>query len=167
MGWRALLGQMFAATGLALAGATLAVFVWPQMRQSDLLLRTGVPAEATVVALDDATCVYTNRRTNRGYPCFRATGEWTHAGVAYRTTLGHYTHANEAPLGTTVPIIFAPDPAAAAGAVDLRFRVIGAGRSVPRSERPVYMGLLALAGLLCAPLVTMLFRTWRAWRGNG
>lgn len=98
---------------------------------------------------------------NREYPCFRATGEWTHAGVAYRSTLGHYEQANEAPLGTTVPTIFAPDPAAAAGAVDLQLRVIGAGRSLPRSEQPVYVGLLALAGLMCTPLLTMLFKTWR------
>jgi hypothetical protein len=60
-----------------------------------------------------------------------------------------------------VPIIFAPDPPAAAGAVDLRVRVIGAGRSVPRSERPVYVGLLALAGLMCTPLLTKLFNAWR------
>ena len=161
MGWHTPLGQMLGATGLALAGATLAAFVWPQMRRSDLLLRNGVRAEATVVALDADTCVYTNRRTNRAYPCFRATGEWTHAGVAYRATLGYYKHANEGPLGTTVRIIFAPDSAAATGAANLQFRVIGAGRSLPRSERPVYVGLLALAGLMFAPLLKMLFRTWR------
>jgi hypothetical protein len=155
------LGKMLAAIVLALAGATLAAFVWPQMRWSDLLLRNGVSAEATVIALDADTCFYTNRRTNREYPCFRATGAWTHAGVAYRATLGFYTQRNEAPPGTKVRIIFAPDPAAAAGAADLQFRVIGAGRSVPRSERPVYLGLLALAGLMCAPLLTMLFKTWR------
>jgi hypothetical protein len=131
------------------------------MRRSDLLLRNGVGAEATVVALDGDTCFHANSRVNREYPCFRATGEWTHAGVAYRSTLGYYKQANEAPLGTTVRIIFAPDPAAAAGKVDLQVRVIGAGRSAPRSERPVYVGLLALAGLMCAPLLTMLFKTWR------
>ena len=108
MGWRAPLERLIAATVLALAGATLAVFVWPQMRRSDLLLRNGVRAEAAVVALDRATCVHTNSRVNREYPCFRATGEWTHAGVAYRATLGHYTQPNEAPLGTTVPIVVHP-----------------------------------------------------------
>src|SRR5688572_14707450 len=153
--------EMLAATVFALAGATLAAFVWPQMRRSDLLLRNGVSAAATVVALDADTCFYTNSRVNREYPCFRATGEWTHAGVAYRATLGFYTQRNEAPVGTTVPIIFAPDPAAAAGAADLQFRVICAGRSAPRSERPVYLGLLAPAGLMCAPLLTMLFKTWK------
>lgn len=120
MGWRASLGKMIAAIVFALAGATLAVFVWPQMRRSDLLLRNGVSAEATVVALDADRCFYTNRRTNQGYPCFRATGAWTHDGVAYRSTLGYYKQADEAPLGTTVRIIFAPDPAAAAGAADLQ-----------------------------------------------
>src|ERR1044072_2424407 len=98
--------------GLALAGATLAAFVWPQMQRSDLLRRHGVRAEATVVALDDDRCSYSNRRTNQGYPCVRATGTWTHAGVAYRATLGYYKETSETRLGPTVPIIFAPDPSA-------------------------------------------------------
>lgn len=112
------------------------------------------------------TCFYSNRRTNREYPCFRATGAWTHAGVAYRTTLGFYTHANEAPICTSVRILFAPDPAAAAGAADLQMRVIGDGRDLPISERPVYLGLLALAGLTCLPLLRVVFTTWRAWRAR-
>lgn len=50
MGWRVPLDKLLAATVFALAGATLAAFVWPQMRRSDLLLRNGVRAEAPVVA---------------------------------------------------------------------------------------------------------------------
>ena len=159
------LGRVLAAVALALLGTAVAVFVFPLMRQGDLLLRDGTRAEATVIAIEDATCFYTNRRANREYPCFRATGEWIHDGAVYRAILGYYKQRNEAPVGTVVPVIFAPDPAAAAGAVDLRFRVIGAGRSLPRSERPVYLGLLVLAGLMWIPLLRMLLWTWprAAW----
>jgi hypothetical protein len=84
------------------------------------------------------------------------------AGMGWRAPLGKMLAAiGLALIGATVRIIFAPDPAAAAGAADLQFRVIGAARSVPRSERPVYLGLLALAGLMCAPLLSMLFKILR------
>jgi hypothetical protein len=82
MGWRVPLGKTLAATIFALACVTLAASVWPQMHRSDLLLREGIRAEATVVALDPDTCVHANSRVNREYPCFRATGTWSHAGSA-------------------------------------------------------------------------------------
>lgn len=158
---RATFGQWLAASVLAVGGAALAAFVWPQMGRSDRLLESGVLTEATVVALDPDRCSYSNRRTNPGYPCFRATVAWSHEGVAYRATLGFYKHAKEAPIGTRVRIIFAPDPAAAAGAVDLQMRLVPTGRTLPRSERPVALGLLALAGVLCLPLTTTLLRLLR------
>jgi hypothetical protein len=158
---RATFAQWFAASVLAVGGAALAAFVWPQMGRSDKLLESGVLTEATVVALDPDRCSYSNQRTNAGYPCFRATVAWSHEGVAYRTTLGFYKHAKESPIGTRVRIIFEPDPAAAAGAVDLQMRHVPAGRTLPPSERPVYLGLLALAGLLCLPLATTLLRLLR------
>ncbi len=158
---RETLGQVLAATVFALAGATLAYFVWPQMHRSDALLRDGVRAEATVVALDATTCTSSSFRKSWPYPCFEATGQWTHDGVVYRSTLGHYKDAAKAPLGTTVAIVFAPDPAAAVGKVDLQMRVVGAGRDAPRSERPVYLGLLVLAALLCVPLPVYLIKALR------
>jgi hypothetical protein len=136
------------------------------MHRSEALLREGVRAEARVVALDADTCFYSNRRANREFPCFRATGAWTHEGVLYRSTLGFYTQADEAPVGSSVRIVFAPDPAAAAGAADLQMRVVGDGRTLPPSEKPFYLGLLALAGLMCAPLLMLLLRTWKSVRAR-
>lgn len=162
MGRREAIERRVAAAVLAVAGGALAWFVWPQMHLSEALLREGVHAEARVVALDPYTCSYSGSRKNRQYPCFQATGAWTHEGVSYRTTLGFYTHANEAPVGSSVRVLFMPDPAAAAGAAELQSRVVGAGRTLPVSERPIFVGLLALAGLLCTPLLMVLLETWRS-----
>lgn len=157
MSWQTPLSRLLAATALALLGTALAVFAFPQMQRSDRLLLDGVRAEATVTAIESTTCSVANSRVNREYPCFKATGNWTHEGTDYSAVLGHYKQRNEAPVGASVPVIFMPNPAAAAGAADLQFRVIAEGRSLPRSERPVYIGLLVLAGLMWIPLLRTLF----------
>lgn len=66
-------------------------------------------------------------------------------------------------MGSRVPIgkVIAAIVFAAAGKADLQVRTIPKDRSLPRSERPVYLGFLALSGLMCLPLVTLLFQTWR------
>jgi hypothetical protein len=159
-------GETIAALVLGAAGVALAIFIWPLMGPSDELLRSGVRTQATVVALDPTRCWHRGHRTSTEYECFKATGEWTHQGTTYRSTLGHYQQPDQAPLGSSVAILFRPDPAAAAGQADLAMRTIASGQDEPVSERPFYIALLGLAGLLMAPLLWLPIRAWRRRRSE-
>ncbi len=151
--------RVLAALGLAVIGTTIAVFAFPLMRNSDALRRDGLRVAATVVKLEDETCSYSGYRRRAKFPCFKATAEWTHDGLVYRGVVGYPKRRDAMPLGTKVEVVFAPDPAAVAGEADLRFRALRAGDSELISEQPIYLGILALAGLMCMPVVSMLFRT--------
>jgi hypothetical protein len=90
-----------------------------------------------------------------------ATGEWFHDAVTYRTVIGHHSRPHDFAPGRQLTVIFVPDPTAAAGRADLRFRVFGIGGSEPVSERPFYVALLALACVMCIPLLRMLVHMLR------
>jgi hypothetical protein len=147
------LARCAAAVGLALAGMALAIVAIPALRRSDALLRDGVRATATVVSLEDTTCYYSKVRRGKAYPCVKVTGEWIHDALTYRAVIGHHPRPHDFAPGRRLTVVFVPDPAAAAGRADLRFRVFGIDGAEPASERPFYMALLALAGVMCIPLL--------------
>ena len=153
--------RLAAAAGLALLGATLAWFVVPTLQRSDALLRDGTRATATVVSVEDTTCHYSRFRGSESFPCDAVTGEWRHDAITYRTVIGHHKRPHAFTPGRQVTVVFVPDPAAAAGRAGLYFRVYGLDGAEPVSERPVYLGLLALACLLCLPFFRMLLHVLR------
>ena len=101
-------------------------------------------------------------RGTEAYPCVAVTGQWTHDAVTYRAVIGHPTRPHTFALGRQVTVVFLPDPAAAAGRAGLYVRPYGLDGTEPVSERPVYLGLLALACLLCLPLFLALLRILKA-----
>lgn len=157
-----LLTRFTAAAALALLGGTIAWFVVPVMQQSDALLRDGVRAAATVVSLDDTTCHDSRFRRRQAYPCVAVTAAWTHDGVTYRAVIGYPTAPHGFALGRQVTVVFFPNPAAAAGRAELYVRPYGLDGTEPVPERPVYLGLLALACVLCLPLFSTLLHMLKA-----
>jgi hypothetical protein len=155
------LARVAATVGFALAGMTLAAFAAPALRR-DALLRDGVRATATVVALEDTTCHYANGRRRTPFPCVKVTGEWTHEALTYRAVIGHHPKPHDFVRGRGVGVTFVPDPAAAAGRADVRLRVMGTDGSDPVSERPFYVGMLALSAVMCFPFLRMLLQALRA-----
>ncbi len=156
------LTRLAAAAGLALLGMTLAWYTLPALQRSDALIRDGVRATATVVSVEDTTCYYSRFRRSQAFPCVEVTGEWIHHAVTYRTVIGRHPRPHAFAPGRQLTVVFVPDPAAAAGRADLRFRVFGIDGSEPVSERPFYLALLALACVMCLPLFRMLLHTLRA-----
>jgi hypothetical protein len=155
------LTRLAAAAGLALLGMTLAWYTLPALQRSDALIRDGVRATATVVALEDTTCYYSRFRGSQAFPCVEVTGEWIHHAVTYRTVVGRHPRPHALAPGRQLTVVFVPDPAAA-GRADLRLRVFGIDGAEPLSERPFYLALLALACVMCLPLIRILLHTRRA-----
>jgi hypothetical protein len=156
------LSRWFGALGLASLGTVLAFFVGTTLEQFENHVQGSVRAAARVVGVEEATCQYTNRRKNRAYPCLRVEGEWSHDGQVYRAVLAHYPLSREIRVGDELPVVFEPDPAAAAGRATLFVRVADAVPELGR-ERKVYLGLLGLAGLLCLPLLVLLVQGARTF----